>query len=176
MLPEGFTPDFVESLRLIGSAMEELRAANRQCPILVGGAALQLWTTGRYVSGDFDLVGVIPTRIKVDSAVCPPPSWLAKVCHPQLHARSKESRRCRPSSAQRCHGSRWVNLFAGWYESSTFGTVRGRDCALQRSSRRNRALGFSRPRRGVPPTAGLSRQTSAAAGICMRVMTPAKVS
>jgi hypothetical protein len=47
MLPDGFTPEFVEALRLIGSAMEEVRAAGRQCPILVGGAALQLWTTGR---------------------------------------------------------------------------------------------------------------------------------
>jgi hypothetical protein len=64
MLPEGFTPEFVEALRLIGGAMEELRAANLQCPVLVGGAALQLWTTGRYVSGDFDLVGVDPTPME----------------------------------------------------------------------------------------------------------------
>ena len=65
VLPEGFTPEFVEALRLIGSAMEEVRAANLQCPVLVGGAALQLWTTGRYVSGDFDLVGVDPTPMEV---------------------------------------------------------------------------------------------------------------
>lgn len=64
MLPDGFTPEFVEALRLIGSAMEEVRAANLQCPVLVGGAALQLWTTGRYVSGDFDLVGVDPTPME----------------------------------------------------------------------------------------------------------------
>ena len=64
MLPEGFTPEFVEALRLIGSAMEDLRAAGLQCPVLVGGAALQLWTTGRYVSGDFDLVGVDPTPME----------------------------------------------------------------------------------------------------------------
>jgi hypothetical protein len=60
MFPDGFTPEFVEALRLLGSAMEEVTAANQQCPVLVGGAALQLWTTGRYVSGDFDLVGVDP--------------------------------------------------------------------------------------------------------------------
>jgi hypothetical protein len=65
VLPEGFTPEFIEALRLIGSAMEEVRAANLQCPVLVGGAALQLWTTGRYVSGDFDLVGVDPTSMEV---------------------------------------------------------------------------------------------------------------
>jgi hypothetical protein len=64
MLPDGFTPEFVEALRLIGSAMEEVRAAGGQCPVLVGGAALQLWTTGRYVSGDFDLVGVDPTPME----------------------------------------------------------------------------------------------------------------
>ena len=62
MLPEGFTPEFVDALRLIGSAMEEVRAADLQCPVLVGGATLQLWTTGQYVSGDFDLVGVDPSR------------------------------------------------------------------------------------------------------------------
>jgi hypothetical protein len=61
---DGFTPEFVEALRLIGSAMAELRAANLQCPVLVGGAALQLWTTGRYVSGDFDLVGVDPAPME----------------------------------------------------------------------------------------------------------------
>jgi hypothetical protein len=60
MLPDGFTPEFVEALRLLGSAMEEVTAAGQQCPVLVGGAALELWTTGRYVSGDFDLVGVDP--------------------------------------------------------------------------------------------------------------------
>lgn len=64
MLPEGFTPEFVEALRLIGSAMEEVRTAGRQCPVLVGGAALELWTTGRYVSGDFDLVVVDPTPME----------------------------------------------------------------------------------------------------------------
>jgi len=64
VLPDGFTSEFVEALRLIGNAMEELRAANLQCPILVGGAALQLWTTGRYVSGDFDLVGVDPSPME----------------------------------------------------------------------------------------------------------------
>jgi hypothetical protein len=63
-LPDGFTSEFVEALRLIGSAMEELRSTNLQCPVLVGGAALQLWTTGRYVSGDFDLVGVDPTPME----------------------------------------------------------------------------------------------------------------
>ena len=60
MHPDGFTPEFIEALRLLGSAMEEVTAANQQRPILVGGAALLLWTTGRYVSGDFDLVGVDP--------------------------------------------------------------------------------------------------------------------
>jgi hypothetical protein len=60
MHPDRFTPECIEALRLLGSAMEEVTAANQQCPILVGGAALQLWTTGRYVSGDFDLVGVDP--------------------------------------------------------------------------------------------------------------------
>ena len=60
VISDGFTPEFVEALSLLGSAMEEVTAASQQCPVLVGGAALQLWTSGRYVSGDFDLVGVDP--------------------------------------------------------------------------------------------------------------------
>ncbi len=54
----------MEALRLISSAMEELRAANLQCPVVAGGAAMQLWTTGRYLPGDFDLVGVDPTPME----------------------------------------------------------------------------------------------------------------
>jgi len=45
-------------------AMEEVAAAGHQRPVLVGGAALELWTAGRYVSRDIDLVVVDPAPIE----------------------------------------------------------------------------------------------------------------
>jgi len=57
---EGFTPEFLRALTLIGEAMEDVATAGHARPVLVGGAALELWTTGRYVTGDFDLVSPDP--------------------------------------------------------------------------------------------------------------------
>jgi hypothetical protein len=38
------------------SASEDVASAGLPRPVLVGGAAVEVWTNGRYVSGDFDLV------------------------------------------------------------------------------------------------------------------------
>ncbi len=64
MNADGFSSEFLAALRLLGSAMEEVAAAGFPRPILVGGAALQLWTTGLYVSGDFDLLAVDPAPME----------------------------------------------------------------------------------------------------------------
>jgi len=52
----GFPPDFVEALKILASASQEVAALGLPGAILVGGAAVEIWTNGRYVSGDFDLV------------------------------------------------------------------------------------------------------------------------
>jgi len=36
----------------------------RSAPVLVGGAAVELYTGGAYTSGDLDFVGVIPARVE----------------------------------------------------------------------------------------------------------------
>ena len=58
LVPEadGFLPAFVAALRLLSDAEEEVAAASQPRPVLVGGAAVELWTTGRYLSGDLDLL------------------------------------------------------------------------------------------------------------------------
>jgi hypothetical protein len=61
----GYPEDFLAALRLLGMAMEEVAAAGHQRPVLVGGAALELWTAGQYVSHDLDLVVVDPAPIEV---------------------------------------------------------------------------------------------------------------
>jgi hypothetical protein len=61
---EGFPPDFVAALRLLGAAMEAVARQGHPVPVLVGGAAVELWTIGRYVSGDFDLVVADPAPIE----------------------------------------------------------------------------------------------------------------
>ena len=60
----GYPDDFLAALRLLGMAMEEVAAAGQQRPVLVGGAALELWTAGQYVSRDLDLVAVDPAPIE----------------------------------------------------------------------------------------------------------------
>jgi hypothetical protein len=63
-LPDGFPPDFVAALRLLGAAVEEVVQAGHPAPVLVGGAAVELWTSGGYVSGDFDLVTADPAPLE----------------------------------------------------------------------------------------------------------------
>lgn len=44
--------------------MEEVASAGNQRPVLVGGAALELWTAGQYISRDLALVVVDPAPIE----------------------------------------------------------------------------------------------------------------
>lgn len=56
LVPTGYRPEFVTALQLFGEASETVAAAGHPRPTLVGGAALELWTTGAYTTGDFDLL------------------------------------------------------------------------------------------------------------------------
>lgn len=69
LVPEadGFLPEFVAALMLLAEAEEEVAANAHPRPILVGGAAVELWTTGRYLSGDLDLLA--PDTIAIEAAL-----------------------------------------------------------------------------------------------------------
>jgi hypothetical protein len=62
--PGGFPQKFLAALGLIAEAAEAFARAGQGRPVLVGGAAVELWTTGRYLSGDFDLVAADPAPIE----------------------------------------------------------------------------------------------------------------
>lgn len=51
-----FRPKFVEALSLFATAIERLTAKGHPAPVLVGGAAVELYTAGQVTSGDFDFV------------------------------------------------------------------------------------------------------------------------
>jgi hypothetical protein len=51
-----FRPEFVEALVLVATAAERLKRRGLAAPILVGGAAVELYTGGQVTSGDFDFV------------------------------------------------------------------------------------------------------------------------
>ena len=51
-----FRPEFSEALSLLGMAMKTLAAQGFELPILVGGAAVEFYTGGAVISGDFDFV------------------------------------------------------------------------------------------------------------------------
>jgi hypothetical protein len=46
----GFRPEFVDALSLIADAIEELLRHGHKPPVLVGGAAVELFTTGEITS------------------------------------------------------------------------------------------------------------------------------
>ncbi|MBS0220037.1 MAG: hypothetical protein JSR91_04765 [Proteobacteria bacterium] len=56
-----FRPEFVEALSLFATAVERLTAKGHPAPVLVGGAAVELYTAGQVVSGDFDFVSPVQT-------------------------------------------------------------------------------------------------------------------
>jgi len=60
----GFPPEFLAALRILADASEDAAVGGHPRPVLVGGAAVELWTSGRYVSGDFDLVTSDPSPIE----------------------------------------------------------------------------------------------------------------
>lgn len=49
-------PEFLEALALFAKATERLASRGLSAPVLVGGAAVELYTGGFIVSGDFDFV------------------------------------------------------------------------------------------------------------------------
>ncbi|MBV8190844.1 MAG: hypothetical protein JOY64_03650 [Alphaproteobacteria bacterium] len=51
-----FRHEFVEALTLLATAIDRLKARGYSPPILVGGAAVELYTGGQVTSGDFDFV------------------------------------------------------------------------------------------------------------------------
>lgn len=51
-----FRPEFREALILFATAIQRLRMRGIEAPILVGGAAVELFTGGQVTSGDFDFV------------------------------------------------------------------------------------------------------------------------
>jgi hypothetical protein len=51
-----FRPAFREALTLFATAIQRMQARGMEAPILVGGAAVELFTGGRITSGDFDFV------------------------------------------------------------------------------------------------------------------------
>ena len=51
-----FRPEFMAALALLATAIDRLKARGYAPPILVGGAAVELYTGGEVTSGDFDFV------------------------------------------------------------------------------------------------------------------------
>ena len=51
-----YRPQFEEALRLFGRASEAMKARGLPAPILVGGAAVEVYTGGAINTGDFDIV------------------------------------------------------------------------------------------------------------------------
>ena len=49
------SPDYYQMLELLGRAMHTLRTKYKHRAVLVGGAAVELYTEGRYSTGDFDV-------------------------------------------------------------------------------------------------------------------------
>jgi hypothetical protein len=56
-----FRPEYVEALRLIASVFDDYEARTGFRPILVGGAAVEYYTAGDIVSGDFDIIAANET-------------------------------------------------------------------------------------------------------------------
>jgi len=51
-----FRPAFREALSILATAVERLTQKGYPAPVLVGGAAVELYTDGQITSGDFDFV------------------------------------------------------------------------------------------------------------------------
>ena len=49
-------PEFVKALQLLAKAFDEVVASGFERPIIVGGAAVEFYTGGAVVSGDFDVI------------------------------------------------------------------------------------------------------------------------
>ena len=51
-----YRPEFLEALKLLAAAFEEVVSGGYKRPVLVGGAAVEFYTGGAVVTGDFDVV------------------------------------------------------------------------------------------------------------------------
>lgn len=51
-----YRPQFEEALRIFGQASEAMRARGRSAPVLVGGAAVEIYSNSAINTGDFDIV------------------------------------------------------------------------------------------------------------------------
>jgi hypothetical protein len=51
-----YRPQFEEALRLFGRASEAMKARGFQAPVLVGGAAVEIYSNSAIGTGDFDIV------------------------------------------------------------------------------------------------------------------------
>ncbi|HEV2545924.1 MAG TPA: hypothetical protein VGU20_01165 [Stellaceae bacterium] len=55
-MTSAYRPEFVDALKLLAGAFDEVVQAGFSRPVLVGGAAVEFYTGGAVVSGDFDVV------------------------------------------------------------------------------------------------------------------------
>ncbi|HEX8263436.1 MAG TPA: hypothetical protein VF547_11235 [Allosphingosinicella sp.] len=53
--PAAYRPEFEQALRLFGRASEAMKARGLPAPVLVGGAAVEIYSKGRINTGDFDI-------------------------------------------------------------------------------------------------------------------------
>ena len=85
-----FRHDFVEALKILAGASDDLVAQGHHRPILVGGAAVEFYTGGAVCSGDFDIV--TPSGAALEAALLARgfkkedrAGWLARgYYHPEL--------------------------------------------------------------------------------------------
>ena len=52
----GYRPEFATAVKLLAAISTEMDAAGFMPPVLVGGAAVEIYTAGAIATGDFDLV------------------------------------------------------------------------------------------------------------------------
>jgi hypothetical protein len=85
-----FRPEFIEALELLATAIDRLEARGLRPPILVGGAAVELYTGGQVTSGDFDFVSPVQAEFfseleKVGFERPKRAGWLTRsLWHPRL--------------------------------------------------------------------------------------------
>ena len=51
-----YRPDFEKALRMLARVSTALSAQGYEAPVLVGGGAVELYSTGAIATGDFDIV------------------------------------------------------------------------------------------------------------------------
>jgi hypothetical protein len=59
-----YRPEFVDALKLLAQAFDDVVNAKCGRPVLVGGAAVEFHTGGALVSGDFDVVTVAQEKLE----------------------------------------------------------------------------------------------------------------